>query len=310
MRICSLLPGATEVVAALGLADDLVGISHECDFPPEVRNKPVLVHATIDSDHLTSPDIDRDVRERLASGHALYHLDGELFRGLRPDLVLTQDLCQVCAITPGEVRRAMQALPDPPQLLELNPTTYGQVLADVESIGAATGRLPESHALAERLRAETRRIEARVERARARPRVACLEWLDPFFVAGHWVPEMVALAGGTDVLGTPGAPSRTITWDELSGAAPEVLVLMPCGFSVPRTLRELERGSASVGWQAIPAVKEGRVFAVDAGSYFSRPGPRLVEGVGILATVFHPSLFPDAHADRATRVDLLATHRS
>lgn len=291
MRICSLLPGATEVVAALGSADDLVGISHECDYPPEVRNKPVMVRPVIDSDRASSPDIDRQVKEAAATGTKLYTLDEALFARAHPDLVITQDLCGVCAITPNHLQRAIAALPQPPQLLTLNPATLDQVVDDVERIGDTIGRSAEARSLASRLRSRLDSIRRKVAQAARVPRVVCLEWLDPLYVGGHWVPEMVARAGGTDVLGSAGAPSKTVTWDQVLAARPDVLVLMPCSFSADRTLREINRVTGRPGWDTLPAVQTGNVFAVDSSSYFSRPSPRLVDGVEILASLFHPSLF-------------------
>lgn len=311
MRICSLLPGATEVVAALGLADRLVGISHECDFPLEVRKAAVLVRATVESDHLTSPEIDHRVKETLKAGEPLYQLDEASLREARPDLVITQDLCQVCAVTPEGLQRAMASLPQPPQLLVLNPTSLDDVLADIERIGIATDRGPEARAYAQALRTHLQSIEACVKTVASRPRVLCLEWLGPFYIAGHWVPQMVALAGGVDPLGAPDAPSRTATWDDLVAAAPDILVLMPCGFSADRTVHEVARLAlpSEHAWQDLPAVREGRVYAVDASSYFSRPGPRLVDGVAILASLCHPSLFGEPHVGDVRRVDLLNLRR-
>ncbi len=307
MRICSLLPGATEVVAALGLADDLVGVSHECDFPPEVRHKPVLVHAAIDAAHASSFDIDRQVRATLETAQPLYTLDVVGFAKAQPDLVITQDLCHVCAVTPDQLHHAIGALPTPPRVLSLNPATLDEMVADVERIGEATGRAARARALAAQLRARLQSIHAQVAPVAQRPRVACLEWLAPLYVAGHWVPEMVACAGGDDVLGVAGAASTPVTWEQVLAAAPEVLLLMPCGFTLNRTLRELDRlsfDSSWPGWQNLPAVRNGRVFAVDASAYFSRPGPRLVDGVGLLAALFHPSSFGRVNPSEACRVNL------
>jgi iron complex transport system substrate-binding protein len=300
MRICSLLPGATEVVAALGLEEDLVGISHECDYPPEVRHKPVMVHATIDSERTTSGDIDQQVRTAIEQGRSLYALDEALFRRAQPDLVIAQDLCHVCAVTPDRLQQALRALATPPATLTLNPTRLDHVLNDIARIGSATGKQLEAQTLIASLRFRLDSIRDRIARAGHRPRVACIEWLDPLFAAGHWVPDMVAWAGGQDVLGTEGVPSERITWERLAAAAPEVLVLMPCGFSVTRTLREISGLVSHPEWGRLPAVRNQRIFAVEAGSFFSRPGPRLIEGVALLAALCHPLLFgkdvpPGAH---------------
>ncbi len=305
MRICSLLPGATEVVAALGLAEELVGVSHECDYPPEVRRKPVLVRAAVDSERTASPEIDRLVRETLQQGHSLYRLDEDLFHRLQPDLVITQDLCNVCAITPAQLQRALGLLPQEPRLLTLNPTSLEDILTDVERIGGATGKQSPARSLAATLRARLQSIRDRIEPVRERPKVACLEWLDPLYAPGHWVPEMVEWAGGVNGLGRAGAPSERITWETVLAAQPDVLILMPCGFSASRTLQEcaqLQIPSRWPGWQTLPAVRNERVFAVDSGSQFSRPGPRLVEGVATLAALCHPSLFGQALPPGVLRV--------
>jgi iron complex transport system substrate-binding protein len=291
MRICSLLPGATEVVAALGAAGELVGISHECDYPPEVRKAPVMVRPVIDSDRLSSPDIDRQVKAAVESGKELYVLDESLFTRSAPDLVITQDLCRVCAITPGQLQRAIDALPHPPQLLALDPVTLEEIIHDVERIGGAIGRSAEGRALAEQLRARLRAVSQKIARRDRTPQVVCLEWLDPLYVGGHWVPDMVARAGGRDMLGTAGERSKKVTWDQVLDARPDVLVLMPCSFSAERTLREVHRVTSRPGWHSLPAVQNGQVYAVDSSSYFSRPSHRLVEGVEILAALIHPSLF-------------------
>jgi iron complex transport system substrate-binding protein len=302
MKICSLLPGATEVVAALGAADDLVGISHECDYPPSVRNKPVLVRPVIDSDRSSSPDIDRQVHAAASAGRNLYSLDAALFARTAPDLVITQDLCHVCAITPDQLQQAIGALPKPPRLLTLNPTSLDDILTDTERIGDAIGRGADGRALASELRSRLESIQSTVTQAGERPTVVCLEWLDPLYVGGHWVPEMVSRAGGKDLLGRPGARSEKVTWEQVLAAKPDILILMPCSFSAERTLREVTLVTSRPGWERLPAVKTGQVFAVDSSSFFSRPSPRLVEGVALLAALFHPALFGDTLPAGAQRV--------
>ncbi len=309
MRVCSLIPGATEVVAALGRADSLVGISHECDFPPEIRNKPVMVRATIETDHSDSLEIDTQVKNTLAKGGDLYRLDEDLFERAQPDIVITQELCQVCAVTPGQLQRALETLPQWPQVLSLNPTHLQGVLTDIERIGAAIGRDTEARAYAASLRARLHALQRQVSSASECPRVLCVEWLNPLYIAGHWIPDMVALAGGQDPLGSPGEPSRPVTWDQVVEAKPDVLVLMPCGFSIERTLHELQSLTRDWNWTALPAVRNGRVFAVDASSYFSRPGPRLVEGVAILASIIHPTLCAESPIRGVRVVDLFHEHR-
>jgi iron complex transport system substrate-binding protein len=306
MRICSLLPGATEVVAALAPTKFLVGISHECDYPPDITHKPVVVRETIAAGR-SSRGIDRQVRARLKSGQALYEINETLLARVRPHLVIAQDTCDVCAVTPEQLDEALRGLPDPPRVLSLNPSTLDDVLADIQRIGYAIRRETEAALLAARLRERLQHVLLQVARAGTHPRVACLEWLDPLYAAGHWVPEMVAYAGGVDVLGTPGAPAKKVTWKQVCAAKPDVLVLMPCGFSIDRTRRELALLTKRAGWKTLPAVKSGRVFLVDGPAYFNRPGPRLVDGVEILAACLHPSLMPAARPEAAER---LTAHRS
>lgn len=297
MRICSLLPGATEVVAALGLADDVVGVSHECDYPPAMRHKPVLVTPAIDAERSDSAEIDRQVRDTLSAGERLYALDERLFAQAQPDLVITQDLCQVCAVTPGQLEQAIRQLPKQPRLLTLNPSSLTDVIHDVERIGTATGQADKGATFAASLRTRLQAIRERVSAVKTRPKVVCLEWLDPLYLGGHWVPEMVDWAGGKDMLGTAGVPSAKVTWEQVRTAQPEVLIVMACGFSVERTLRELAAKPPQnrwPDWQDLPAVRHDRCYAVDAAAYFSRPGPRLVDGVAILAALLHPELFPNA----------------
>ena len=297
MRICSLLPGATEVVVALWNTKHLVGISHECDYPPEVRTKPVLVRAVVDTNALSSREIDRHVRATLKAGRPLYELDETLLARVRPHLVITQDLCHACAITPSQLAQALRALPSPPRVLSLNPSTLDDVLADIERIGEAIGRGQEAAALVEQLRARLQAVLLQVAPAGKHPRVACIEWLDPMYAAGHWVPDMVACAGGVDVLGTAGAPSAPVTWARLRAAKPDVLMIMPCGFPIARTRREVARLTKQPGWKTLPAVKTGRVFLVDGPAYFNRPGPRVIDGIEILAACLHPSLVQSAASD-------------
>ena len=297
MRICSLLPGATEVVVALWNTKHLVGISHECDYPPEVRTKPVLVRAVVDTNALSSREIDRHVRATLKAGRPLYELDETLIARVRPHQVITQDLCHACAITPSQLAQALRALPSPPRVLSLNPSTLDDVLADIERIGEAIGRGQEAAALVEQLRARLQAVLLQVAPAGKHPRVACIEWLDPMYAAGHWVPDMVACAGGVDVLGTAGAPSAPVTWARLRAAKPDVLMIMPCGFPIARTRREVARLTKQPGWKTLPAVKTGRVFLVDGPAYFNRPGPRVIDGIEILAACLHPSLVQSAASD-------------
>ena len=293
MRIISLLPSATEIAHFAGVGDDLVGVTHECDYPPGVENLPRLTSTSIDQRSMTSAEIDAVVGERLTDSESIYSLDAKLLEELNPDLVLTQGLCDVCAVSSNIVEQATAALPETPRVLSMNPTTLDEVLDVTVEVGDAVGCGAEARA---RVAALCERL-ARVEEAVAglpRPRVGCTEWLDPPISAGHWVPEMVRLAGGEEIFAHAGEPSKRLTWEEVFGAAPEVLVLMPCGFDAVRAAGEARVLPGIPGWEDLAAVRNGRVWAVDANSYYSRPAPRLVEGVEILAGILHPEAFPEA----------------
>ncbi|MCI1280419.1 MAG: cobalamin-binding protein [Nitrospira sp.] len=289
MRICSLVPGATEVVAALGCQDNLIGISHECDFPPNLAQVPVMVRPRIEGHHLSSAEIDRQVGELVAADGGLYELDEPRLLAARPDLLIAQALCDVCAITPSQLERVVHTLSPSPRMLTLSPSRLDDVLRDIERIGTAIGKEEAGAQLAAALRRRLDIVRANVSTHATHPRVACLEWLSPLYTAGHWVPDMVAAAGGLDVLAQAGTTSRKLDWDALVAAAPDVLVLMPCGFTIPRTKAELALVTDHPQWNTLPAVQKGAVYLVDALSYFSRPGPRLIDGVEQLATILHPA---------------------
>ena len=291
-RIVSLLPSATEIVCALGLADRLVGVTHECDWPPEIVGLPAVTRTVIPP-AATSAEIDALVRERSESAGddrpALYTLDQDALAALRPDLVVTQALCDVCAVAEAEVRAAACRLPGAPDVLNLEPMTLADVFASVEAVGRAAGvdAGPTVVALAARVEAVRQRVAGR-----ERPRVAVLEWLDPPFSAGHWNPELVRTAGGTEVLGQPGQPSRTLAWSEVVGAAPDVVVVACCGFTAERALEDVGVFDRVPGWGTVPAVQSGRVAVVDGSALFARPGPRLVEAAELLAHILHPDAQP------------------
>jgi len=285
MRIVSLVPSATEIVASLGLTDALVGISADCDFPPEVRGKPVLSEAVVTPD-LSSPEIDRRIRGRAHTGRSVYHLDAAQLARLRPDLILTQELCTVCAPSFSVVMQAARLLDAEPRIVSLEPRRLLDILDNIRFVGELAG-VPEPAAdLARRLK---RRIDGVAARSGGeRPRAVCVEWLEPVYVGGHWVPEMVAAAGGRDVLGAPGEASRMVEWRDVRDARPDVLVVMACGFDVSRTRAEIGLLTRRPGWDDLPAVRSGRVYLADASAYFSRPGPRIVDGLEILAAILHP----------------------
>lgn len=292
MRICSLVPGATEVVAALGLADQLVGISHECDFPSSVRHVPVMIEPMVGKVQRASIEIDRQVKALAAAGDRLYRLDEDAFRRAQPDLVFTQDLCDVCAVTPDQLTSAIQSLRHRPTVVTLSPTTLEGMINSVERVAKAVHRVPEGQALANNLRHRLDLVHARTVTITSRPRVVCLEWLAPLYVAGHWVPEMVELAGGHNVLGSKDAPSRETTWREVEAAQPDIVLVMPCGYSIERTIEELaEAGHVHDEWRRARDCWS-HIYLVDAASYFSRPGPRLVDGVELLAAILHQDSDP------------------
>ena len=293
MRVASLLPSATEIVHFAGADDALVGVSHECDYPPGVERLPRLTSSEIESHNMTSAEIDAAVEGRMTDTGSIFALDAGLLEELAPDLIITQGLCDVCAVSTNLVEKAA-GLNKVPEILTLNAASLRDVLDDTIRVGEALGRGQET-------RDKVAVLEERLTHVREtvgglpRPRVGCIEWLDPPFSAGHWVPEMVGIAGGEEPFARPGEPSARLTWDEVFEAAPEVLVLMPCGFDSRRAAEEARRVLPGLpGWGELPAVRQGRVWAVDANSYFSRPAPRLVEGVEILAHVLHPQAFPGA----------------
>jgi iron complex transport system substrate-binding protein len=289
MRICSLLPGATETVAALGLADHLVGISHECDYPPGL-SATVLVEPVIRTETLSSEEIDRRVRAAAFENHSLYRLSESALAAARPDLVILQDLCDVCAVTPAQIDHILSTLTPRPRVLKLHPLRLVDILDDILRIGSAVEREAEAAHLTNRLQQALAGVRHRTGFATGRPRVACLEWLSPLYIAGHWVPDMVESAGGIAVLSEGGSPSRRITWAELTAAAPDVLIIMPCGFTRERALAAFKQVAGRPEWRSLPAVQSGHVHVVDALSYFSRPGPRVVDGVLQLAACLHPDL--------------------
>jgi iron complex transport system substrate-binding protein len=291
-----LLPSATEILFALGLGDQVAGVSHECDFPAEARSKPILIKSRITQTE-SAAAIDNQVREFLARGESLYSVDFEMLRAIEPDLIVTQDLCHVCAATPDDLSAALAHLERQPRVVTLNPHSLTDVCADIRAVGDATDRAAQAQVLI----AEFERGIANVERTvagRARPRVVCLEWLDPPYVAGQWVPEMVERAGGIDILGQAGKPSFRVEWEAVLAARPEVIVIMPCGYSLASADDEFRKLPLPDGWKDLPAVRNGRVFVVEASGYFSRPGPRLADGLAILANAIH-----SASQFRAPRTD-------
>jgi len=289
MRIVSLLPSATEILYALGLGDNVVGVSHECDFPEAAKKKPSVITPRVDPS-LPSAEIDAQVRQLTARGESLYQIRDDLLRKLKPDLIITQDLCHVCAASPGDLAHALGSFEHRPEVLTLTPTSLMDVWEDVRRVGRATGREQEAEELAQSLHDRVERVYEAASAQRGKPRVACLEWLSPVYVPGHWVPEMIESAKGLNLFGCAGQPSFAVGNDDVLRSRPEVIVIMPCGFGPQRALEEFRALGLAEEWKDSPAFHHHRVFAVDANSYFSRPGPRLAEGVELLAQILHPAL--------------------
>lgn len=284
MRICSFLPSATEILYALGLNDSIAGVTFECDFPPEARQKPVVVDSLLEHG-LSSQEIDRRVSECSASSESLYRVNAPLIEQLQPDLIVTQELCDVCAVSTSHLLASMEHLSTRPKVVSLTPHTLEDVWADIQAVGEATGTGARAKALVEQLRERVQQV--RLRRTRHAPRVACLEWLNPPFNAGHWVPEMVELAGGIDVLGTAGIDSVRVSWRDVLASQPDVILVMPCGYDTEAAAEEFRKTELPPGWAQLPAVKAGRVFAVNATAYFSRPGPRLTDGAQIMGALLN-----------------------
>ena len=283
MRICSFLPSGTEILFALGLGDSVVGVTFECDYPEEARDRAIVVTSKLPHG-ISQREIDRLVKEYSSRRESLYRLDVEKLEEIKPDLIVTQDLCHVCAAAPGDLCNVLPELSSKPQVLALSPRTIADVWQDIITVGDATGRGPEARALvADR--------EEKIARAKGgsrgpRPRVFCMEWFDPPFTSGHWVPEMVAIAGGIDVLGRAGEPSYEVSWQAIAESDPDLILAMPCGYYEPQIKEQLASMEFPPEWHALRAVRNGNVFAMDASSYFSRPGPRIAEGVEVLAELF------------------------
>jgi len=290
-RIVSFLPSATEMACALGLGDQLVGITHECDYPPEVEGKPVVVRNVLPIEKMSQPEIDAAVARRMRDGLSLYQVDEKLLRELAPDIIMTQDLCQVCAPSGNEVTQALELLSKKPQILWLTPKSLEGIFDNLRELGRATGHAREAEELIAAGHARLEKVAAVTRNLSHRPRVFCLEWLDPVYCSGHWMPEMVEIAGGVDALGRKGTDSVRIPWNDVLEWAPEVLIITPCGFNLEKVVEQTPQLFNNPGWLGLPAVSNGQVYAVDANSYFARPGPRVVDGTELLAHLIHPELF-------------------
>lgn len=298
MRIASLLPSATEIVCSLGMEEELVAVTHECDYPESVRAKPVLTRSVLSASS-SSGDVDRHIRELVHQGSSIYALDAELLSTLRPDLILTQELCEVCAVSYPIVERAARRLGSSPQLVSLEPESLEDVFQNILVVGRLVGRIEIAEHLCESLR---QRVAAIRERVAGRPRrtVVCLEWVDPPFNCGHWTPELVAMAGGNELLGVARQPAYPLDWQQVIDAEPEVVVVMACGFSLDRSLHEVE--AARAAFDALRAA----TWVVDGNAYFSRPGPRLVDSVELMAGILHPGVVAPPPPATARRLETLS----
>ena len=304
MRIVSLLPSTTEIVCALGLEGALVGITHECDYPASVGRQPRLTSSRISQETMTSAEIDHAVRSQLDGHGSIYDLDEKKLRELKPDLILTQELCDVCAVSYQTVERAARMFESEARVISLEPNTIADIFENIRTVGELTDRKAQADQLISELTARLDRIKEKSSSINRRPRTLMLEWLEPPFAPGHWVPEQVAAAGGDHAFGKAGEPSVTTTANEINAYAPEVIVLIPCGYYKEDILRQLPSARLPAGWNDLPAVKNNEVWATDATSYFSRPGPRVVDGVEILARILHPEIFGPPTNDQAVRVPI------
>lgn len=302
MKIVSLLPSATEIVYALGLEDSLAGVTFECDYPAEAQRKPVVVDTALQQGRpMASAEIDAAVRDLMDRKEPLYVLDKDLIRDIQPDLILAQDLCRVCAVPSGQVQEALDELGCASEVISLDPTGLDEILEGIVQVGKATATESRAEELVGALR---RRLEAVRSRGARLPaiRTFCLEWLEPPFVGGHWIPEMVTIAAGENLLSAPGERSRTVTWRQVADAKPETIVFMPCGYYLPEAEEEAARLYRVPELRETSAFSTGSVYAVDASSYFSRPGPRIVDGLEILAWTIHPDGYPEPPEGTVSRV--------
>lgn len=291
MRIVSLLPSATEIICELGLQDQLVGVTHECDYPPFVRNLPKVTQTLIPTE-ATSREIDLLVRERLKTQRALYTLESKTLEQLKPDLIVTQALCDVCAVAEAEVSAAACRLPGNPKVINLEPMRLAEVLNCLHLVGEAAGVTEQAKSVVDRLQARVTAVTDRNRTLINKPTVVQLEWIDPPFSAGHWTPELIQLAGGIELIGREFQPSRTTAWEEIERADPDVMIIACCGFDIQRTRQDLPILAAYPGFDAMKCVRTNRIYMIDGSAYFNRPGPRLVDSLEILAHTLHPQAHP------------------
>ncbi|MFY3741940.1 MAG: iron complex transport system substrate-binding protein [Candidatus Nitrosomirales archaeon] len=293
MRICSFLPSATEILYELDLGDSVVGVTHECDFPSDANNKTIVVRSAFDASKLSSEEIDNIIVQRVREGKDIYVVDDSALRKASPDLIVAQGLCEVCSPHMKELNRAMSILGNKPKVVVLDPHDLDEILVSIEQVAKTVGKERKGEEIVQKLWKRIDHVRSVTRNTKNSPKVLCIEWLDPLFTAGHWVPQMVEVAHAVNGISKRGEPSRRMEWKEALEFDPDIIVLMPCGFDIERTMRELWRIEKHEEWQKLPAVKNKMVYATDASSYFSRPGPRTVTGLEILAKIIHPDLFRD-----------------
>ncbi len=304
LRIASLLPSSTEIICALGLEKNLVGITHECDFPASITNLPHLTASRISHETMTSREIDHAVRSNLDGHGSIYDLDEKLLQDLNPDIILTQELCDVCAVSYKTVQKAAKMYVADATVVSLEPNTIADIFDNIKTVGELTEKKDEAVKLVEELQNRLSKVREKTENLKKRPRVFMLEWLEPPFAPGHWTPEQVEIAGGNCLLGEAGKKSLTTTYEAIYESKPEILVLIPCGYYTRDIVRQLETIQFPSDWRELPAVKNNNVWAMDASAYFSRPAPRVVDGVEILAKIFHADIFGEPSEKEAIRVKI------
>ena len=290
-RIASFLPSATEILYELGAGDNIVCVTHECDYPEKAKSKPRVIHSSFDASAMSSKEIDGQVVKLMQTGGDIYLLDEQVLKKADPDLIVAQGLCEVCSPTTKEINKAVSILNEKPEVVILDPHNLDDILSDILKIAQHVGKKAEAQNVVGSLQ---KRIEYVKNRSfKSRPKVLCIEWLDPLFTAGHWVPQMVEIAGGINGISVTSQPSRKMNLDEALSFDPDIIVLMPCGFDIDRIHQEYSKLASNNEWKLLRAVQENKVFAVDANSYFSKPGPRTVTGIEILAKIIHPEMFGD-----------------
>ncbi len=316
LKIASLLPSTTEIICALGLEKNLVGITHECDFPVSIIGKPSLTASRISHETMSSREIDHAVRSNLDGHGSIYNLDEKLLAELKPDLILTQELCEVCAVSYKTVEKAAKIFVADAKVVSLEPNTLADIFDNIKTVGELCGVSEKAEKVVADLRNRLDNIQERLRESETnpqfairnsqskRPRVFMLEWLEPPFAPGHWTPEQVEIAGGVSLLGTAGEKSQTTTYEAIYESKPEILVLIPCGFYIRDILRQIEKTEFPANWREMPAVKNNQIWAMDASAYFSRPAPRVVDGAEILAKIFHPQIFGAPDETEAIRVKI------